>query len=145
VRSSWSGCHLRSTDLTSHAYPPECSADNLGRERLLRRYNEEYLPLSVLAAQAGISVRTDYKWLIRYRSGGASALVDQRSVSRSQRRTLDSLQLQRVVDRRQEPYTLRSVAKVLAAPLSTVGRVLKAIGLGRVKNLQPAEPVRRYQ
>ena len=34
---------------------------------------------------------------------------------------------------------------MLAAPLSTVGRVLKAIGLGRLKNLQPAEPVRRYQ
>ena len=27
----------------------------------------------------------------------------------------------------------------------TVGRVLKALGLGRLKNLQPAEPVRRYQ
>ena len=37
------------------------------------------------------------------------------------------------------------MARVLAAPLSTVGRVLKALGLGRLKNLQPAEPVRRYQ
>ena len=34
---------------------------------------------------------------------------------------------------------------MLAAPLSTVGRVLKALGLGRLKNLQPTEPVRRYQ
>ena len=33
----------------------------------------------------------------------------------------------------------------MEAPLSTVGRVLKALGLGRLKNLQPAEPVRRYQ
>ena len=33
---------------------------------------------------------------------------------------------------------------VLAAPLSTVSRVLKALSLGRLKNLQPAEPVRRY-
>ena len=41
--------------------------------------------------------------------------------------------------------TLRRVARVLAAPLSTIGRVLKALGLGRLKNLQPAEPVRRYQ
>ena len=41
--------------------------------------------------------------------------------------------------------TLLRVAKVLAAPLSTVGRVLKAIGLGRLKNLQSAVPVRRYQ
>jgi hypothetical protein len=26
-----------------------------------------------------------------------------------------------------------------------VGRVLKALGLGRLRNLQPTEPVRRYQ
>lgn len=39
----------------------------------------------------------------------------------------------------------RRVAKVLAAPLSIVGRVLEARGLGQLKNLQPAEPVRRYQ
>ena len=31
------------------------------------------------------------------------------------------------------------------APLPTVGRVLQAIGLGRLKNLKPAEPVRRHQ
>jgi hypothetical protein len=29
-----------------------------------------------LAAQAGISLRTAYKWLARYRSGGVTALVD---------------------------------------------------------------------
>ena len=36
-------------------------------------------------------------------------------------------------------------ATAQAVPLSTVGRVLKALGPGRLKNLQPAEPVRRYQ
>jgi hypothetical protein len=48
--------------------------------------------------------------------------VDRRSVRRTQRRTLDPLQLQRAVDLRHERYTLRRVARVLAAPLSTVGR-----------------------
>ena len=98
-----------------------------------------------LAALAGISVWTAYKWMARYRSGGAAALVDRRSVRRTQRWTLDPLQLQRAVDLRHERCTLRRVARVLAAPLSTVGRVLKALGLGQLKNLQPAEPVRRYQ
>ena len=124
---------------------PNARLTPLGRERLLRRHTEDHLPLSVLAAQAGISVRTAYKWLARYRLGGATALVDRRSVRRTQRRTLDPLKLQRAVDLRHERCTLRRVARVLAAPLSTVGRVLKALGLGRLKNLQPAEPVRRYQ
>jgi hypothetical protein len=55
--------------------------------------------------------------------------VDRRGVRRTQRRTLDPQQLQRAVDLRHERCTLRRVARVLAAPLSTVGRVLKAIGV----------------
>ena len=124
---------------------PNARLTPLGRERLLRRHIDHGESLDFLATQVGISVRTAYKWLARYRSGGASALVDRRSVRRTQRRTLDPLQLQRAVDLRHERCTLRRVARVLAAPLSTVGRVLKALGLGRLKNLQPAEPVRRYQ
>ena len=38
------------------------------------------------------------------------------------------MQLQRAVDFRPERCTFRCVARVLAAPLSIVGRVLKAIG-----------------
>ena len=34
---------------------------------------------------------------------------------------------------------------MLALPLSTVGRTLKALGLGRLKHLQPPVPVWRYQ
>ena len=124
---------------------PNARLTPLGRERLLRRHIDDGENLAFLAAQSGISVRTAYKWLARYRSGGASALVDRRSVRRTQRRTLDPQQLQRAVDLRHERCTLRRVARVLAAPVSTVGRVLKALGLGRLKNLQPAEPVRRYQ
>ena len=117
----------------------------LGRERLLLRRIDHGESLAFLATQVGISVRSAYKWLARYRSGGAAALVDRRSVRRTQRWTLDPQQLQRAVDLRHERCTLRRVARVLAAPLSTDGRVLKALGLGRLKSLQPAEPVRRYQ
>jgi transposase len=60
------------------------------RERLVRRHIDERLPLAELASQAGISLRTAYKWLARYRVGGSAALVDRRSVRRTQRRTLDS-------------------------------------------------------
>ena len=64
---------------------------------------------------------------------------------RTQRRTLNPQQLQRAVVLRHECCTFRRIARLLAAPLSTVGRTLKAIGLGRLKNLQPPVPVRRYQ
>jgi hypothetical protein len=70
--------------------------------------------------------------------------VDRRSVRRNQRRKLDPLYLQRAVALRHERGTLRSIAGLLALPLSTVGRILKAMGLGRLKPLQPPMPVRRY-
>ncbi len=78
----------------------------------MRRHILDAEPLAHLAVQAGISLRTAYKWLSRYRSGGAAALVDRRSVRRSQRRTLDPQHLQRAVALRQERCTLRRIARL---------------------------------
>lgn len=63
--------------------------------------------------QAGISLRTVYEWLRRYRSGRAAALVVVRSVSGSQRRRLDPHDLQRAV-------ALRRIARLLALQLSNI-------------------------
>ncbi len=109
----------------------------ISRERLIRRHLDEGVPLKALAAQAGISLRTAYKWLSRFRAGGVAALADRRSVRRSQRRTLDPQQLQQAVDLRHQRCTLRRIARALCAPLSTVGRLMKGLGLGRLKNLDP--------
>ena len=82
---------------------PNARLTALGKERLVRRHIDEHVPLAELPCQSGISLRTHYKWLARFRSGGP------------------------------------------AAPLSTTGRWFQSMGLGRPKNLQPNEPVRRYQ
>jgi len=103
-----------------HTYP-NARLTAVSRERLVRRHIQDAEPLADLAAQAGISLRTAYKWLARYRSGGRAALVDRRSERRTQRRTLDPHQLQQAVDLRDQCCTLRRIARLLAAPLSTVG------------------------
>ena len=117
----------------------------ISRERLIRRHLDEGVPLMVLATQAGISLRSAYKWLARYRTGGVAALADRRSVRRTQRRTLDPQQLQHAVDLRHQRCTLRRIAKVLKAPLSTVGRAMRRLGLNRLRNLDPKPLVQRYQ
>jgi hypothetical protein len=89
----------------------------LSQERSLRRHIDGGEPLKALAAQAGISLCTDYKWVSRDRSGGHTSLVDRRSVRRTQRRTLDPQQLQHALDLRQQRCTLRRIAKSLGAPL----------------------------
>ena len=55
------------------------------RERLIRLHIEQGIPLLNLAVQAGISLRTAYKWLARFRQGDSGALADRRSVRRTQR------------------------------------------------------------
>ena len=96
---------------------PNARLTSLGRERLLRRHIDQREPLAGLAAQAGISLRTAYKWL-------------------------DPQQLQHAVDLRHQRCTLRRNAKVVDAPLPTVGRVMKSLGLGRLRNLDPKPPAR---
>jgi hypothetical protein len=66
-------------------------------------------------------------------------------VRRSQRRTLDPLLLQQAIALRHQRCTLRRIARLLQVPLSTVGRAMNALGLGRLRNLDPKSPVQRYQ
>ena len=67
------------------------------------------------------------------------------SVRRPPRRTLDPQQLQQAEELRHHRCTLRRIAKALKAPLATIGRVMNALGLGRLRNLEPRKPVQRYQ
>jgi len=116
-----------------------------GRLRLVSQHLNDHRPLAELAAEAGISLRCAYKWLARYRVGGASALVDRRSVRRTQRRTLDPQHLQRAVELRHQRLHLRHIARMVAAPFSTVARTLSRLGLGRLRNLEPKPVVQRYE
>ena len=116
-----------------------------GRLRLIFQHLNDHRPLAELAAEAGISLRCAYKWLARYRSDGPAALTDRRSVRRHQRRTLDSQHLQRAVELRHHRLHLRHIARLLAAPFSTVARALNRLGLGRLRNLDPKPPVQRYE
>lgn len=54
-------------------------------------------------------------------------------MQRTQRRTLDRQLLQRALDLRHERFPLRRIDKTLTALLATVTRLLKTIGLGRLK------------
>jgi len=116
-----------------------------GRLRLVSQHLNDHRPLAELAAEAGISLRCAYKWLARYRSGGPASLADRRSVRRRQRRTLDPQQLQQAVELRHQRLHLRHIARLLAAPFSTVARALNRLGLGRLRNLEPKPPVQRYE
>jgi transposase InsO family protein len=124
---------------------PNARLTQKSRLRLINQHLQDRRPLAELAAEAGISLRCAYKWLARYRSGGAASLADRRSVRRTQRRTLDPRHLQHAVELRHQRLHLRHISSLLAAPFSTVARVLNRLGLGRLRNLEPKPPVQRYE
>ena len=45
----------------------------ISRERLIQLHIDQGIPLLDLAVQAGISLRTAYKWLARFRQGEVGA------------------------------------------------------------------------
>jgi transposase InsO family protein len=116
-----------------------------GRELMVRRVLEEGWAVSETAHAAGISPRTVYRWLARWRVEGAIGLVDRSSRPHcSPRRTGDQVRVQ-IQRLRQERLSGAEIACRLGVPRSTVGRWLKRLGLGRLRQLAPPEPVRRYQ
>ena len=114
---------------------PNARLTLLGRERLQRRHIHGD-NLAFLAAESGVSLRSAYKWLARFLSGGPATLVDRSSFPRTQRRTLDPQQQQQATALRHECCTMRRITKTFAVLLSTIGRWFKAMGMGRLRNLK---------
>ncbi len=96
------------------------------------------------AAEAvGISIRTAYKWLARYRTEGLAGLEDrssrpQRSPACTARRMIERLRRRR--------RTAWEIAEQLELAPSTVSRILKRRGLGRLWRIDEAKnPPPRYE
>jgi transposase InsO family protein len=99
-----------------------------------------------VAADFGVSVRTVYKWLARFRAEGAEGLLDRPSVAHRRPHRLPEGWVALIGKlRRTCRMTGRAIAHRLRLCRSTVAGVLRRLGLGRLKFLEPPEPVRRYE
>lgn len=115
------------------------------RALLVHRIHTDRWEIGDAAEAAGISVRTAYKWLARYRSGGAAALDDAPSTPHRQpRRTPDTV-IAEIVAARQQRLTGWAIAVRLQRARSTVARVLRRAGLNRLPPVEPPAPVHRYE
>jgi transposase InsO family protein len=112
---------------------------------LVERIQLQQWTAAEAAEAAGISRRTMYKWLARYRTEGASGLLDRPSrPHRSPRRTAKA-RVDLVVSLRRCRMTGRQIARRLRMSPATVARILVRAGLSRMRDLVAPEPVRRYQ
>lgn len=116
-----------------------------GRERLVRQVVEGVASAAEAASTAGISRRTVYKWVKRYRLEGQAGLADRRSRPHRLRSALTERQRTSIRQLRGERRTYREICQKVRAPLSTVARYAVRVGLNRLPALQPQAPIQRYE
>lgn len=117
----------------------------LSRAALVARIEVEGWSVAQAAAGFGISERTAYKWMARFRSGGTDALQDRSSRPlRSPTRTCPERE-KIILELRRQRQTGPQIARALRMTLATVARILKRAGLHRLKRLDPPEPPNRYE
>lgn len=115
------------------------------RAVLVRRVLQEGRRVVDVAAELGVSRRTVYKWLGRFRAEGFAGLEDRSSrPHRSPKRTNDRVR-RRILRYRRHRMTGPQIARRMGLPRSTVARVLRQSGLNRLRNLDPPVVVQRYE
>ena len=114
-----------------------------GRVLMVERI-ERGLSIGQAAADAGVSERTAHRWLKRWRSGDRE-LLDRSSAPRRCPHRLTGTQVERIGQLRRQRLTGPSIARALGLARSTVGLVLRRLGLNRLARLEPQPPVIRYQ
>jgi len=117
----------------------------IGRRRVVDRVVVEGWSVTAAAAAAGVSERTVYRWLARFRCDGQPGLVDRRSVPGRIPHKTSPERVSAICQLRRLRLTAAEIAERLGMPLSTVSAVLRREGLGKRSRLQPPEPVNRYE
>jgi transposase InsO family protein len=106
---------------------------------------ERGLTLAASAARHGVSVPTVRKWAERYLAKGEAALGDRSSRPTSSPRAIAADTAARIVELRRRRLTQRRIARSVGVSASTVSRVLTRAGLSRLADLEPSEPLVRYE
>lgn len=114
-----------------------------GRVLLVHRIEEGW-PVSRAASAAGVSARTAYRWLCRYRAGD-HRLWDRSSAPHHCPHRLPPDQVEAIAALRRERRTGPVIAQMLGFARSTVGLVLRRLGLNQLDRLEPKPAVIRYE
>ena len=115
------------------------------RAELVRRVLvERQAPMSV-ATDMGVSVRTVAKWVARYRAEGEAGLADRTSRPHTLHRATPPAVVERIEALRRQRLPGKQIAIEAGVSPATVSRVLRRLGISRIRDLEPAEPIRRYQ
>jgi transposase InsO family protein len=115
-----------------------------GREHIVGLV-ESGRTLKAAAQAVGVCPRTARKWVDRYHREGRKGLRDRSSRPHRLRSPTPQMVIDRIEALRRQRVTGKQIAKEAGVSPATVSRVLRRLGLNKLKALEPAEPVRRYE
>jgi transposase InsO family protein len=115
------------------------------REQMVRQVREQGCTLAKAAAFANVSAKTAAKWVRRFRESGAMGMVDRSCRPRRLRRPAKPEQVALVETLRRQRWTGVRIAQQAGLSRATVSRILRRLKLSRMRDLEPRQPVERYE
>ena len=116
-----------------------------GRALLVSRVLDEGWSVGAASEAAGVSKRTGFKWLARFRSEGAAGLADRSSRPLRSPRALAAHEQAELEHMRRLRWPLWRIAAQAGRGVGTVSRCMRRLGLSRLKSLEPPMPIVRYE
>ncbi len=116
-----------------------------GREALVRSVVDGGLSHSAAACQFHTTAKTVAKWVKRFRAEGVGGLHDRSSRPHSSPSQTSPATCAAIEALRRQRHTGKQISSEVQVSPATVSRVLRRLGLNRIRDLEPAEPVRRYE
>jgi transposase len=117
----------------------------LRREEMALAVMEGALSQAHAALKFAVTAKVVKRWVQRYKAEGRAGMTDRSSRPRHSPNATDQAVADRIVALRRQRFTARHVASVVAVSPATVSRILARARLSRLKDLEPAEPIRRYE
>jgi transposase InsO family protein len=116
-----------------------------GREAMVRSVVEGGLSKSDAADMFNTTAKTVAKWVKRFREEGVEGLRDRSSRPHSLPSQTTPATCSAVEALRRQRHTAKHIAAEIGVSAATVSRILRRLGLNRIRDLEPAEPERRYE
>jgi transposase InsO family protein len=116
-----------------------------GRALLVSRVLDERWTVAAASQAAGVSERTGFKWLARFKADGMAGLTDRSSRPLRCPQALTAQEQGELEGLRRRRWPLWRIAMQAGRGIATVSRCMKRLGLSRLKSLEPPVPIVRYE
>ncbi|MEX1162486.1 MAG: IS481 family transposase, partial [Nitriliruptor sp.] len=117
----------------------------LRREEMARAVIEGGLSKAHAGRTYGVSAKIVARWVERFKAEGRGGMTDRSSRPHVMPGMTEQPVAERIVALRRQRWTGSHIAIEVGVSPATVSRVLKRAGLSRLRDLEPAEPVKRYE